>query len=233
VNGGLYLWNESRQPDGIDLHISISFDNGLNIDVGEDWVDFLVATGEGAVAGGLIMTPGGQAAGVSMAASLLSDQVGNLVTGDDFNATEHLIEGAFGAASGGTSKLAVEMIENSAMRAGLSEVEAQLAAAALNSGFWGGAKGGVKAKMRGENVRRGIVYGAGKAMLSGVWAKGASVSSGIVTSDSSISAWEKGMILTGQKIFIKSSISAPGWIYRHGMEQQRRHENFQSGLMMY
>lgn len=232
MNGGLYLWNESRQPDGIDLHVNISINNGLNVDIGDDWGDFLVATGEGAAAGALIMTPGGQTAGVSMAASLLSDQVDNLVTGEDFNATEHLIEGAFGVASGGTSKLTVGIIENSVMRAGLSGVEAQLTATALNSGFWGGAKGGVKAKMRGENVGRAIAYGAGKGALSGVWAKGAYLGSGIAA-DPDITEFERAGVYLGQKVFIKSIISAPGWIHRYGVEQQRRYENSQSVPMMY
>ena len=161
ANAGLYLWNESRQPGGINLNIKVSLSNGLKVDVG-DWGDLLVATGEGAVAGALIATPGTQALGISMAANLVGDHAGNLLTGDDFSASNHLISGATGLATAGTSVKAVGVIDkfvaskfvtNPAVTASLGKV--------LNAGFWGGVEGGLSGAAEGNFQWKDVAFGAG------------------------------------------------------------------------
>ena len=95
VGGGLYALNEWRQGD-LDLHLNVSIQGGLKIDAGGDWGDLGAAMGTGAAAGLLMATPGGQAAGVGMAANLVADHLGNLAEGKDFNAGRHALTGAVG-----------------------------------------------------------------------------------------------------------------------------------------
>lgn len=188
--------------------MNISFNNGLKIDVGEDWGDLLVATGEGAVAGALIATPGGQAAGISMAASLISDHIENQVTGEDFSASEHLIEGGFGAVSGGTGKLVLAGVASkTALAAGTVSDDLMIGSAALNSGFWGGVKGGVNAAMQDDNIGKGILSGAGTGVLSGAWSKAAGLST--VVGGGEVA---KSIVTIGQKVTIKNLLSVPKWI---------------------
>ena len=99
VGGGLYALNEWRQGD-LDLHLNVSIQGGLKIDAGGDWGDLGAAMGTGAAAGLLMATPGGQAAGVGMAANLVADHLGNLAEWKDFNAGRHALTCAVGAAEG-------------------------------------------------------------------------------------------------------------------------------------
>ncbi len=94
VNVGLYMWNEVGRQDGFDLK--------------SDWKDLAVAAAQGAVVGGLIGSGVGASAGVSLAmsaglgaaSSLVSTQVGNLITGEDYNAATSTVDAATGAVSG-------------------------------------------------------------------------------------------------------------------------------------
>ena len=131
------------------------------MDVG-DWGDLLVATGEGAVAGALIATPGTQALGISMAANSIGDHAGNLLTGDDFSASSHLITGATGLATAGTSVKAIGIIDrfvaskfvtNPAVMASMGKV--------LNAGFWGGVEGGLSGAAEGSFQWEDVALGQG------------------------------------------------------------------------
>jgi RHS repeat-associated protein len=94
VNVGLYMWNEVGNQDGFNWQ--------------QDGGDLLCAAIQGAIVGGLIGSGVGAGAGVSVAMSaglgaasnLVSDQVGNLITGDDYNWATTSIDTAMGAVSG-------------------------------------------------------------------------------------------------------------------------------------
>ena len=122
VGATAYLLNESQQKDGIDLHLNISIDkSGFHLDAGSDWGDLAVATGSGAISGAMIATPGLglQGVGLGMASNLVGDEVGNLITGSDFSATNHIISGVTGSAAGALGSLTVgtgEMLKMGGMQ---------------------------------------------------------------------------------------------------------------------
>jgi hypothetical protein len=93
VNVGLYMWNEAANQDGVSS---------------SDLGDIAVAALQGAAVGGLIGSGVGASAGVSLymaaglgaASSLASEQVGNLITGEDYNPVTTSIDATMGGISG-------------------------------------------------------------------------------------------------------------------------------------
>jgi RHS repeat-associated protein len=149
VNAGLYIYTESRQPGGFDLH--------------SDWKDLAVAAGTGAVAGALIGSGVGasagaamlaSAAGVGMAGNIISDHAENVLTGEDFSAEEHVITSAAGAAQGLVAG------QLTTVTTGTVQVGAQL----LNAGVWGGldetAQSGIDGTATLEDFGNGFVSNA-------------------------------------------------------------------------
>jgi len=115
AGGGWFAINESQQPDGLDLHLSASWGNGLVFSAGDDWGDLFVSAGGGALSGGLIASGGAAAVtiGASMAANQAVDHGINSLTGSDFSWHNHVMATATGAASGvvspGASALAARL----------------------------------------------------------------------------------------------------------------------------
>ncbi len=161
VGGGLYLVNELRQGD-LNLNINVSSVGGFKVDAG-DWGDLAAATGMGTAAGLLIATPGGQAAGVSMAVNLVSDHVGNLASGSDFSATQHLVTGGVGLVEGAVGAKVSRIVDVRAAAAGLDAAAtkgAQMFGQVANSAIWGGVDGAIGARLAGGNMPGGAVRGA-------------------------------------------------------------------------
>ncbi|MCP4088979.1 MAG: RHS repeat-associated core domain-containing protein, partial [Gammaproteobacteria bacterium] len=174
ANAGMYLFNENRQ-DGIDLQINISFDNGLNVDVGDDWKDLLVATGEGAVAGALIGS--GQPAGISMAANIVGDHVENYVSGEDFSATEHLTTGIIGAVEGyvGGKYISSYVKSTSWVKNGVDNIGQNVLANAIQGGIFGGideAAGTYLDDGTPANVAQAALLGAAAGAVEGAFLSG-------------------------------------------------------------
>jgi len=108
INVGLYIWSETQQSDGFNL----SSDSG----------DLVRAALQGAAIGGLIGSGVGASeglaliageAGLGAASNLVSDQVGNLITGDNYNATTTSIDAVMGGFTGVATMRAGGLAANS------------------------------------------------------------------------------------------------------------------------
>ncbi|MFN8444225.1 MAG: RHS repeat-associated core domain-containing protein [Caldilineaceae bacterium] len=108
VGGGWYLVNEAWYGE-VDLSVSLVWteDSWIpGIKGGEDWGDLGTAAGSGFVAGATAATGGAIGSGVVMAmgtgaaGNLVADHLTDSLFGNDFNAGEHIIAGAAGAAGG-------------------------------------------------------------------------------------------------------------------------------------
>ena len=102
IGGGWYAINEAQQPDGLDLHVNASWNDGPVVDIGDDWGDLGVATLSGAASGAFVAS--GQsyaiAVGANMAANQIVDHGANSLTGQNFSASQHALASATGLAAG-------------------------------------------------------------------------------------------------------------------------------------
>ncbi len=147
VGGGLYLANEIIRQDG------------FNVSNASDWRDLGTSVLQGSVAGLLVATPGGQAAGLGMTSSLIGDHASNLLTGTDYNAVTTTIGALAGAATGSINKGVISLGQK-----------------AINSGILNGGANTLEQSLLGQDTDVGdffsnFVWSAGSTYFSGDYSR--------------------------------------------------------------
>jgi len=209
VNVGLYLWNEIGNQDGFNWQADIG--------------DLLCAAAQGAVVGGLIGSGVGASAGATLAMSaglgassnLISDQVGNLINGNDYNSTTTTIDAAMGGISGaltmGRSGITANLIDG-----GIEAVNYCLGSLATNgpitsAGLAGSFASGFIGQAWGSDVESRMMkpiyedYGTGVLTMT---YKGASSQEAAIVANTVVPAFQS----CGEKLL--------GWIYDLSLEAQ-------------